>query len=100
MQWTPCPYLSILEPRRGDREPLASGPGGALTLAHAAGGAVDVDFVYLQPGAWGRFRGLPVRRAAGDALAASGAAFLRYGGTRAAERDAGARGNIREIGVF
>ena len=53
--------------------------GGALTLSSDR--ECDVDFVYLQPGAWGRFAGLPVHKGAGDALRDSGATFLRWGGT-------------------
>jgi alpha-L-arabinofuranosidase len=35
----------------------------------------------LQPGAWGRFKGLPVRRDVAEALVAQGLTVLRYGGS-------------------
>lgn len=54
--------------------------GGSLVVSAAGGAPCDVDFVYLedaQPFRTAR----SVRGNAGNALAASGAAFLRYGGT-------------------
>jgi alpha-L-arabinofuranosidase len=44
-------------------------------------GAVRVDQVFLQPGPWGRFRGLPVRKDLADGLLAEGLTLLRYGGS-------------------
>ncbi len=36
---------------------------------------------FLQPGAWGRFKGLPVRKDISEALVAQGLTVLRYGGS-------------------
>ena len=43
--------------------------------------AVDLDFVYLEPGAWGRHGGLPVHRDAAGLLPPRETPALRYGGT-------------------
>ncbi|CAK0843450.1 unnamed protein product [Prorocentrum cordatum] len=47
----------------------------------ASGGRVAVDFAFLQPGAWGRFAGLPVRGDAARLLQAVGVGALRLGGS-------------------
>jgi alpha-L-arabinofuranosidase len=44
---------------------------GAITLGHA----------FLQPGEWGRFKGLPVRRDLAEGLIRQGITVLRYGGS-------------------
>ena len=44
-------------------------------------GAVTLGYAFLQPGAWGRFKGLPVRRDVAEALIAQGITVLRYGGS-------------------
>ena len=44
---------------------------GSITLGHA----------FLQPGEWGRFKGLPVRRDIAEALVNQGLTVLRYGGS-------------------
>jgi hypothetical protein len=44
-------------------------------------GAVTVGYARLQPGEWGRFKGLPVRRDIAEALIAHGNTVLRYGGS-------------------
>jgi hypothetical protein len=43
-------------------------------------GSMTVGYAFLQPGAWGRFKGLPVRRDVAEALIAQGLTVLRYGG--------------------
>ncbi|MDD8047586.1 MAG: DUF1080 domain-containing protein [Verrucomicrobiota bacterium] len=44
-------------------------------------GAVDVGYAFLEPGAWGRYRGLPVRRDVAEAMVNQGLTVLRYGGS-------------------
>jgi len=53
---------------------------GGLLLS-ARGGPLAVDFVFLQPGSWGRFSGLPVRRDVAGQLQAAGVNVLRLGGS-------------------
>ena len=44
-------------------------------------GTVDIDYVVLQPGEWGRFNGLPVRRGPVEALQKMGVSAIRMGGS-------------------
>ena len=44
-------------------------------------GAVTLGYALLQPGAWGRFKGLPVRRDVAEGLINQGVTVLRYGGS-------------------
>ncbi len=44
-------------------------------------GSVAVGYAMLQPGDWGRFRGLPVRKDVAEALVDQGIAILRHGGS-------------------
>ena len=55
--------------------------GGQFVLALESAGDVNLDAVLLQPGAWGRFRGLPVNREAVEWLQAMGTTLLRVGGS-------------------
>ncbi len=43
-------------------------------------GSVTLGYAFLQPGSWGRFKDLPVRRDVADALIDQGLTVLRYGG--------------------
>ncbi|MEN6338299.1 MAG: alpha-L-arabinofuranosidase C-terminal domain-containing protein [Phycisphaerales bacterium] len=43
-------------------------------------GSVVLGYAFLQPGPWGRFKNLPVRRDVAEALIAQGLTVLRYGG--------------------
>ena len=54
---------------------------GRLAITLERGHTVDLGFVSLQPGAWGRFKGLPVRKDVADTLVAQGLSVLRYGGS-------------------
>ena len=54
---------------------------GQLFIGLAQPGAVAVDFVYLEPGEWGRFKGLPVLKPMADALQTMGVKLFRAGGT-------------------
>ncbi len=60
--------------------PDASDPAGRLAIMLQQPGALWVDYVLLQPAAWGRFRDLPVRRDIADALVTEGLTVMRYGG--------------------
>ena len=44
-------------------------------------GSVVLGYAFLQPGEWGRFKGLPVRRDVAEALIDEGITVLRYGGS-------------------
>ena len=44
-------------------------------------GSVTLGHAFLQPGEWGRFKGLPVRRDVAEALIGQGITVLRYGGS-------------------
>jgi alpha-L-arabinofuranosidase len=61
--------------------PDAADPAGRFALTLRQPGAVRLGHVFLQPGEWGRFKGLPVRRDVADALVAQGITVLRYGGS-------------------
>jgi hypothetical protein len=54
---------------------------GRFSLRLAAPGSVVLGYAFLQPGGWGRFRGLPMRRDVAEALAGQGVTALRYGGS-------------------
>ncbi len=54
---------------------------GRLVIALKEGGAVDLGYVFLQPGEWGRFKGLQVRKDVAEGLIAEGLTVLRYGGS-------------------
>ena len=43
-------------------------------------GSVVLGYAFLQPGPWGRFKDLPVRKDVAEALIAQGLTVLRYGG--------------------
>ena len=56
--------------------------GGTLTVSlEDAGTAVAVDQVFLEPGDWGRFKGLHMHKLAAEWVLAMGTRMLRYGGT-------------------
>jgi len=63
-----------LTPAHGDHA-------GRFALKLDAPGSVRVGYVFLQPGAWGRFKDLPVRKDVAEALQAQGLTVLRYGGS-------------------
>lgn len=48
--------------------PGASTPAGRFTLALEQPGSVTLGHAFLQPGEWGRFKGLPVRRDVAEGL--------------------------------
>ncbi|MFO0807599.1 MAG: alpha-L-arabinofuranosidase C-terminal domain-containing protein [Gemmataceae bacterium] len=60
--------------------PKATGLGRlAITLRQP--GSVILGYALLQPGDWGRFKGLPVRRDVAEAMIDQGVTVLRYGGS-------------------
>ncbi len=61
--------------------PNQSDTAGRFAIKLKQPGSVVLGHVFLQPGPWGRFKGLPVRKDVGDALVAQGLTVLRYGGT-------------------
>jgi len=44
-------------------------------------GSVTLGYAFLQPGSWGRFKDLPVRKDVAEGLINQGATILRYGGS-------------------
>jgi hypothetical protein len=51
-----------------------------FTVKLAEPGSVVLGYTFLQPGPWGRFKNLPVRRDVAEALIAQGLTVLRFGG--------------------
>jgi hypothetical protein len=54
---------------------------GRLSITLRGPGSVVLGYAFLQPGDWGRFRGLPVRRDVAEAMIDQGITMLRYGGS-------------------
>lgn len=63
-----------LTPRTGD-------PAGRFALKLKEPASVTFGYCFLQPGDWGRFKKLPVRRDVAEALVRQGITVLRYGGS-------------------
>jgi hypothetical protein len=61
--------------------PDAADVGGRFSLRLTSPGSVVVGHAFLQPGEWGRFKGLPVRRDVVEGLIDQGVTVLRYGGS-------------------
>jgi len=61
--------------------PAATERQGRFAVKLKEPGSADLGYVFLQPGDWGRFHGLPVRRDVAEALADQGITVLRYGGS-------------------
>ena len=61
--------------------PTATDRAGRFTLGLTRPGSVTLGYAFLQPGEWGRFRGLPVRRDVVEGLIDQGVGVLRYGGS-------------------
>jgi hypothetical protein len=61
--------------------PEPSDPSGRFALTLGRPGAVVLGHAFLQPGNWGRFKGLPVRRDVAEAMIDQGLTVLRYGGS-------------------
>jgi hypothetical protein len=61
--------------------PSAVDSQGRFTLTLTQPGSVVLGHAFLQPGSWGRFKGLPVRRDVAEGLIDQGITVLRYGGS-------------------
>jgi hypothetical protein len=61
--------------------PTSSDPAGRFAILLESPGSVVLGHAFVQPGDWGRFRGLPVRKDVADALVDQGVGILRYGGS-------------------
>jgi alpha-L-arabinofuranosidase len=61
--------------------PTASDKTGRFSLKLKRPGSVTLGHVFVQPGEWGRFKGLPVRRDVVEGLIGQGITVLRYGGS-------------------
>jgi hypothetical protein len=61
--------------------PNASDPTGRFALTLPQSGSVTLGHAFLQPGEWGRFKDLPVRRDVAEGLIGQGITVLRYGGS-------------------
>jgi hypothetical protein len=55
--------------------------GGQFVIGLMAPGEAHIDYVYLQPGKWGRFRGLPVLVSGAAVLKEMGVTIIRQGGS-------------------
>ena len=88
---TPFPFgqepLGCSIPNSQDRMPPSATAtcvvcGGTLTVAiEDPGTTVSIDQVFLEPGEWGRYKGLHMHKTAADWLLAMGTRMVRYGGT-------------------
>jgi Alpha-L-arabinofuranosidase B (ABFB) domain len=54
---------------------------GEIVFGLTQPGEVFFNYMYLQPGAWGRFNNLPVLKRGVDTLKAMGVSLVRFGGT-------------------
>jgi hypothetical protein len=61
--------------------PNQSEKAGRFALKLKRPGSVSLGHAFLQPGDWGRFKGLPDRKDVADALVDQGITVLRYGGS-------------------
>jgi len=61
--------------------PDTSDPAARFEIKLNSPGSLVAGYVFLQPGEWGRFKGLPVRRDVVEALQDEGIAGMRYGGS-------------------
>lgn len=61
--------------------PSNTDPKGSFGISLKNKGEVELGFVFLQPGEWGRVKGLPVRKMMIDALKKQGISVIRYNGS-------------------
>jgi len=61
--------------------PKAAEAKGRFVVSLKGSGSVTLGYAFLQPGEWGRFKGLPVRRDVAEAMIDEGITVLRYGGS-------------------
>lgn len=60
--------------------PAASDANGRFAVTLSTPGGITLGYAFLQPGEWGRFRGLPIRKDLAEALVAQGISLLRLNG--------------------
>jgi hypothetical protein len=79
---------SIVDVKGGDwakyeftMTPDGGDPSGRFAIALEQPGSIVLGHAFLQPGDWGRFKGLPVRKDVAEGLIDQGVAVLRYGGS-------------------
>ena len=63
--------------------PTATDAAGRFAIELKQPGTVDLGYALIQPGDWGRFKGLPVRKDVGEGLVNQGVTVVRYGGCMA-----------------
>jgi len=61
--------------------PDAADPHARFAVTLKSPGSVVIGYAFLQPGAWGRFHDLPLRRDVVEGLIDQGVTVLRYGGS-------------------
>lgn len=61
--------------------PTATDEKGRFTIALKQAGEVVLGYAFVQPGEWGRFKGLPLRKDLVQALIDQGVTVLRYNGS-------------------
>ncbi|HEY4260873.1 MAG TPA: family 16 glycoside hydrolase [Schlesneria sp.] len=66
---------------RFELTPKAPVERGRFAISLKQPGSVELGYAFLQPGAWGRYKGLPVRRDVVKGLIDQGIRVLRYGGS-------------------
>jgi len=62
-------------------KPNAADKAGRFAVKLKQPGSVTLGYAFLQPGAWGRFKNLPVRKDVAEGLINQGVTLLRYGGS-------------------
>lgn len=62
-------------------KPDAGDKAGRFAIKLKQPGTVNVGYAFLQPGKWGRFKGLPIRKDVAEGLIDQGVTVLRYGGS-------------------
>jgi len=60
--------------------PSAADTHARFTVELTGPGSADVGYAFLQPGSWGRFHGLPVRKDVADMMVRQGLRAIRFGG--------------------
>ena len=61
--------------------PDTSDKAGRFAIKLKKPGSITLGYAFLQPGAWGRFKNLPVRKDVADGLVSQGITVLRQGGS-------------------
>ena len=61
--------------------PSAADADAAFAILLTSPGSIVVGHAFCEPGEWGRFKGLPIRKDVADAMVDQGITALRYGGS-------------------